>query len=105
MAVVVVGLFIFMTLAPVSGPLDSTQITFSAEPKEGPLFTDGSRLYFESRGAPSEMAVSGGIIAFMPQVEPGMHLMDISADAAKVLEWKLRWAMNFGAARSGWPLR
>ena len=85
---VALGLAIFMTPAPVSGPLDSTQITFSAEPKEGPLFTDGSRLYFESRGVPSEMAVSGGIIAPMPQVEPGMHLMDISADAAKVLEWK-----------------
>ena len=87
-AVLALGLSVAMTSAPPSGPLDSTQITFSAEPKEGPLFTDGSRLYFESRGVPSEMAVSGGIIAPMPQVEPGMHLMDISADAAKVLEWK-----------------
>jgi Tol biopolymer transport system component len=79
---------VLMTPAPVSGPLDSTQITFSAEPKEGPLFTDGSRLYFESRGVPSDMAVSGGLIAPMPQVQPGMRLMNISADGAKVLEWK-----------------
>ena len=48
-AAVALGVPIFMTPAPASGPLDSTQITFSAEPKEGPLFTDGSRLYFESR--------------------------------------------------------
>ena len=85
---VALGIAIFMTPAAVSGPLDSTQITFSAEPKEGPLFTDGSRLYFESRGVPSEMAVSGGMIAPMPQVEPGMRLMDISTDGARVLEWK-----------------
>jgi serine/threonine protein kinase/Tol biopolymer transport system component len=87
-AAVALGIAMFMTAAPVSGPLDSTQITFSSEPKEGPLFTDGSRLYFESRGVPSEMAVSGGMIAPMPQVEPGMRLMDISTDGAKVLEWK-----------------
>jgi serine/threonine protein kinase len=82
------GLAVFLTPAPVSGPLDSTQITFSAQPKEGPLFTDGLRFYFESGGVPSEMAVSGGMIAPMPQVEPGMRLMDISSDGSRVLEWK-----------------
>jgi dipeptidyl aminopeptidase/acylaminoacyl peptidase len=89
-ALVIVALVasVWMTPAPVSGPLDSTQITFSGEPKEAPLFTDGLRLYFESRRVPSEMAVSGGMIAPMPQVEPGMRLMAISADGAKVLEWK-----------------
>src|SRR6202453_3030514 len=61
-AVVALGIAIFMTPAPVSGPLDSTQITSSAEPKEGPLFTDGSRLYFESRGVPSEMGARGGVV-------------------------------------------
>jgi serine/threonine protein kinase len=79
---------VFVTPAPVSGPLDSTQITFSPVPKEGPLFTDGLRFYFESGGVPSEMAVSGGMIAPMPQVQPGMRLMDISSDGSKVLEWK-----------------
>jgi serine/threonine protein kinase/Tol biopolymer transport system component len=82
------GLALYRTPAPVSGPLDSTQITFSATPKEGPLFTDGLRFYFESAGVPSEMAVSGGIIAPMPQVQLGMRLMDISSDGSKVLEWK-----------------
>jgi serine/threonine protein kinase/WD40 repeat protein len=87
-AVVAICIAVFMTPAPVSGPLESTQITFSAEPKEPRIFTDGARLYFESRGVPSEMGVSGGIIAPMPQVQPGMRLMDISADGSKVLEWK-----------------
>ena len=87
-AVVALGIAVLMTPAAVSGPLDSTQITFSSEPKEPGLFTDGARLYFESRGIPSEMAVSGGIIAPMPQVQPGMRIMDISADGSKVLEWK-----------------
>ena len=88
LAAAAVGLAVLLTPAQVSGPLDSTQITFSAQPKEGPLFTDGLRFYFESRGVPSEMAVSGGIIAQMPQVQPGMRLMDISSDGSKVLEWK-----------------
>ena len=82
------GLAVYLTPAPVSGPLDSTQITFSAVAKEGPLYTDGLRFYFESGGVPSEMAVSGGMVAPMPQVEPGMRLMDISSDGSKVLEWK-----------------
>jgi serine/threonine protein kinase len=76
------------TPSPVSGPLESTQITSSAEPKEGPLFTDGSRLYFDSRGNPSEMAVSGGPIVPMRILERGMLLLDISADASKALSIK-----------------
>ncbi len=88
LAAVAVVAAVWMTPAPVSGPLDSTQITFSGEPKEPPLFTDGLRLYFESRGVPSEMAISGGMIAPMPQVQPGMRLMAISSDGANVLEWK-----------------
>jgi serine/threonine protein kinase/WD40 repeat protein len=78
----------WMTPTPLPGPLDSKQITFSAEPKNGPLVTDGSRLYFESRGEPSEMAVSGGIIAPMRALEPGMVLLDISRDSSRVLAWK-----------------
>lgn len=87
-AAAVLGIAIWLTPAPVSGPLESTQVTFSAEPKEGPLFTDGARLYFQSRGVPSEMAASGGFIARMPNIESGMQLMDISADGTRILEWK-----------------
>jgi len=73
------------TPSPVSGPLESTQITASAEPKEGPLFTDGARLYFDSRGTPSEMAAGGGPMVPMHILERGMVLLDISADASKAL--------------------
>jgi serine/threonine protein kinase len=76
---------ILLTPESATGPLDSTQITFSADPKEPPLFTDGSRLYFTSRGVPSEMAVSGGAIAPMKILNPGMVVLDVSADASKVL--------------------
>jgi serine/threonine protein kinase/Tol biopolymer transport system component len=83
-----VAIVMLKTPAPVSGPLESTQITSSAEPKGGPLFTDGSRLYFDSRGTPSEMAVGGGPIVPMHILEPGMILLDISADASKALGFK-----------------
>jgi Tol biopolymer transport system component len=88
LAMVALGIAILVTPAPVSGPLESTQITFAAQPKEGPLFTDGSRLYFESRGVSSEMAVSGGLIVPVPHVPPGMRLMNISPDGGNLLEWK-----------------
>ncbi len=69
-------------------PLESTQITSSTDPKQRPIFTDGSRLYFERRGEPSQMAVSGGVIVSARMSEPGMHLLDISADGSKMLAWK-----------------
>ena len=83
-----IALVVLKTPSPVSGPLESTQITSTAEPKEGPLFTDGSRLYFDSRGTPSEMAVGGGPIVPMRILERGMVLLDISADASKALGLK-----------------
>jgi serine/threonine protein kinase/Tol biopolymer transport system component len=82
---IAVGVAIVLTPSSTTGPLDSTQLTFSAQPKDAPLFTDGTRLYFQSRGEPSEMAASGGVIAPMKVLEPGMDLLDISADASKVL--------------------
>jgi eukaryotic-like serine/threonine-protein kinase len=88
LAALAVAIAVWMTPTPLSGRLDSKQITFSAEPKNGPLVTDGSRLYFESRGEPSEMAVSGGIIAPMRALEPGMVLLDLSRDSSRVLAWK-----------------
>ena len=84
---VVVALAILLTPARVTGPLDSTQITFSGEDKQGPLLTDGARLYIESRNVPSEMAASGGMIAPIPGLSPGMYLVDTSADGSKVLVW------------------
>jgi serine/threonine protein kinase len=95
-AVMALGIAAVVTKAPVSGPLDSTQITFSADPKEGPLFTDRSRLYFNSRGVPSEMAVGGGTIAAMHILGPGIQLLDISPDASKALGLKPDMDNNLG---------
>jgi serine/threonine protein kinase len=84
---VAAALAILLTPARVTGPLDSTQITFSGDDKQGPLLTDGSRLYFQSRNIPSEMAVSGGMIAPIPGLSSGMYLVDTSPDGSKVLVW------------------
>jgi DNA-binding winged helix-turn-helix (wHTH) protein/dipeptidyl aminopeptidase/acylaminoacyl peptidase len=88
LAVIAAGLFgvaAWVAPAKVSGPLDSTQITSSPDPKQGLLFTDGLRLYFYSRGEPVEMAVGGGIIAPAHIFGPAFHLVDISADGSKAL--------------------
>jgi serine/threonine protein kinase/Tol biopolymer transport system component len=87
-ALLAVALVVLKTPTRVSGPLESTQITSSAEPKEGPLFTDGARLYFDSREIPSEMGVGGGPIVPMRILERGMVLLDISTDASKALGFK-----------------
>lgn len=87
-AIVVLGTAVLLTPAPVSGPLDSVQVTVSAEPKTGPLFTDGSRLYLNSRGEPVQMAVGGGPIVPMRMLPPDMRMVDISADGSKLLAIK-----------------
>ncbi len=84
-----ISLAIFLTPARTSGPLDSEQLTFSAEPKEGPLFTDGARLYLSRGGEAAAMSVSGGEISPMRILEPGMQLMDLSPDGSKLLALKV----------------
>jgi Tol biopolymer transport system component/tRNA A-37 threonylcarbamoyl transferase component Bud32 len=84
---VVGAILLLLARAPATGPLDSTQISFSNDEKLGPLRTDGARLYFESHNIPSAMAVSGGIIAPIPGLSGGMYLVDVSADGSKVLAW------------------
>jgi serine/threonine protein kinase len=88
-AFAVVGLATFTRPSPTSGLLDSTQITFSADSKQGPVFTDGSRLYFDSAGEPSEMSISGGPIVPTHILSPGIQILDISKDSSKVLGLKL----------------
>ncbi len=85
--VVVAGMAAAMLLTPTrtAGVLDSKQITFSSEPKLGPLRTDGTRIYLRIRNVPSEMAASGGIIAPMPGLAEGMIVIDVSADGSKAL--------------------
>jgi serine/threonine protein kinase/Tol biopolymer transport system component len=87
-ALVVVGLVTFLKPSQPSGLLDSTQITFSADPKSGPVFTDGSRLYFDSGGEPSEMSVTGGPIVPLRVLGEGLQILDISTDGSKVVASK-----------------
>jgi serine/threonine protein kinase/WD40 repeat protein len=88
-AFAVMGLATFIKPPPASGLLDSTQVTFSADPKQGPVFTDGSRLFFGNAGQPSEMSIAGGPIVPTQILGPGMQILDISKDSSKVLGVKL----------------
>ena len=71
-----------------SGPLNSEQITFSSDPKEGPLVTGASRLYFQSHGQPTEMSLKGGSTAPLPSSVSGMRMLDISPDSSEMLVLK-----------------
>jgi eukaryotic-like serine/threonine-protein kinase len=86
-AALALGIAIWLTPSPVSGPLDSKQITFSAVPKNGPIFTDGARLYLEGHGQPSEMAVAGGMIAPLPFLQD-LSFMDVTRDGGNALTWR-----------------
>jgi serine/threonine protein kinase len=90
-AVVALLLLVFAvkaTRSPGPAQLDSTQLTFSAEPKEGPLFTDGARIYLNSRGVPSEMAASGGPVVPLHILGPGIFMLDILPDGSQALGLK-----------------
>jgi Tol biopolymer transport system component len=71
-----------------SGVLLSEQITFSSERKEGPIVTDGTRVYFQSEGQPFEMSVRGGLIAPLRASVSGMRMLDISPDGSEMLALK-----------------
>ncbi len=83
------GAAIWLTPGRTPPVLHSQQVTFSSEPKEKPLVSDGSRLYFQSRGEPVNMALTGGVIAPLRFSEPGLQLLDISSDGSKALAWKV----------------
>ena len=73
---------------PASGALFSEQITFSSERKEGPVVTDGTRVYFQSEGDPVEMSVHGGPIAPLRASLSGMRMLDVSPDGSEMLALK-----------------
>jgi Tol biopolymer transport system component len=85
-------LLIFIVTAnahkPTAGALLSEQITFSSERKQGPIVTDGTRLYFQSEGQPVEMSVNGGTIAPLRASVSGMRLLDVSPDGSEMLALK-----------------
>ncbi len=87
LVIAALAVLVWLTPSPVSAPLNSRQLTFSAVPKQSPLFTDGSRLYFQGRGQPVEMAIGGGMTIPIAGLQ-GMYLMDMSRDGSKMLTWR-----------------
>jgi eukaryotic-like serine/threonine-protein kinase len=68
-----------------SAPLPMEQITFSSEAKTGPIFTDGSRIYYLSQNKPVEMSVKGGATAPVRAAIGSMIILDISPDGSEFL--------------------
>lgn len=92
-AIALLALLLFLMVrvnafSPISGPLNSEQITFSAELKDGPIVTDGTRVYFQSQGQPVEMSAKGGPTAPLRASVTGMRMLDISPDASEMLALK-----------------
>ena len=68
-----------------SAPLPMEQITFSSEAKTGPIFTDGSRIYYVSQNKPVEMSVKGGATAPVRAAIGSMIILNISPDGSEFL--------------------
>jgi serine/threonine protein kinase/Tol biopolymer transport system component len=69
-------------------PLETRQITFTGDKKEGRMVTDGARLYFRSDGRPVEMSVTGGLTQSLQASALGMRILDISPDASQLMMLK-----------------
>ena len=54
-----------------TAPLQTRQITFTVDKKDGELVTDGARLYFQSDGHPVQMSATGGTMLPAANVCPG----------------------------------
>jgi serine/threonine protein kinase/dipeptidyl aminopeptidase/acylaminoacyl peptidase len=78
-----------LSSGPVTGMLDSQQITYSTQRKDPPLVTDGTRLYFQGQNGPVEMSVNGGPIAPLRGSTTGMRMLDVSPDGSQLLAIKL----------------
>jgi Tol biopolymer transport system component/DNA-binding winged helix-turn-helix (wHTH) protein len=90
-AVVLLGILVATvgTSSRVASPLSSQQVTFTPDLKEGPVVTDGTRVYFVSQGRPVEMSVNGGAAAPLRASVSAMVMLDISPDASEMLALKL----------------
>ena len=69
-------------------PLETRQITFTGDKKDGGLVTDGARLYFQSDGHSVEMSATGGTMQPLQASVFGMKIWDISPDASQLLMFK-----------------
>jgi serine/threonine protein kinase/Tol biopolymer transport system component len=91
-AVVALGLAltvaIVITTPPVPSELEVEQLTFTSDLKSAPIFTDGTRLYFNEAGKPVEMSVTGGAAVPSRAALGNMQILDISPDASDWLALK-----------------
>jgi eukaryotic-like serine/threonine-protein kinase len=87
-ALMVVLVLVLIAPPPASGLLNFEQITFTPDLKDGPIITDGTRLYFQSQDQPEEMSVNGGPAAPLRASVAGMRMLDISPDASEMLALK-----------------
>ena len=71
-----------------STPLETRQITFTGDKKDGGMVTDGARLYFQSDGHPVQMSATGGTMQPLQASVFGMRIWDISPDASQLLMFK-----------------
>src|SRR3984885_1736000 len=71
-----------------STPLETRQITFTGEKKDGGMVTDGARLYFQSDGHPVQMSATGGTMQPLQASVFGMNIRNISPDASQLLMFK-----------------
>ena len=68
-----------------AAPLETRQITFTGDKKDGGVVTDGARLYFQSDGHPVQMSATGGTMQPLQASVRGMKIWDISPDASQLM--------------------
>ena len=90
-AIVVAAVLAYLVSRPLPPPrvLSSTQLTHDGLPKEPPILTDGSRLFFSGPTGPDELSIRGGEPARLatPSMAPFFFesLAAISADGSELL--------------------
>ena len=90
-AIVVAAVLAYLVSRPLPPPrvLSSTQLTHDGLPKEPPILTDGSRLFFSGPTGPYELSIRGGEPARLatPSMAPFFFesLAAISADGSELL--------------------
>ncbi len=77
-----------VTAPPAPSELEVEQLTFSSDLKAPPIFTDGTRLYFNEAGKPVEMSVTGGATAPSRASLGDLQFVDISPDGSQWLALK-----------------
>jgi|HubBroStandDraft_5_1064220.scaffolds.fasta_scaffold06213_4 serine/threonine protein kinase/Tol biopolymer transport system component len=85
---VLIAVAVIVTTPPTPAELEVEQLTYSSDLKSAPIFTDGTRLYFNEAGKAVEMSVSGGATVASRAAFGDMQVVDISPDASNWLALK-----------------